>query len=509
MNPIEAALENRVPDDIVLVDSVAALTAGQLLTHIDELRSMLARAGIDRLGLLAGNSAAWVAADLACQFADICLLPMPVFFADAQLRHSMQSAGINAVLTDDPQRVTAVAGIDRAPNDCGSWQGLTLLRFPNGPRSELPAGTQKITFTSGSTGTPRGVCLSVKQQLCVADALAKALQFQAPRHLCLLPLSTLLENVSGVYYPLLAGGTVVTPTDTDTGFSGSTGLDMLSMLRAFSRHQPTSIILLPQMLVGLVAALETGWKAPAELRFAAVGGAKVSPELIRCARDFGLPVYEGYGLSETASVACLNHPGKDLPGSVGSPLSHVQVGVEDGEIIIAGNTFLGYLNEPASWGKSQVATGDLGEQDAEGFVHLFGRRKNLLISSFGRNISPEWVESELLLYPEIAQCVVVGDARPYCTALIAAASPAIDNQRIGSLLKIVNQGLPDYARIQRWHRLREMLRHADGLFTENGRPRRMAIAEHFAATIDSMYDDSDTDCSANTSNVEPLRAVSL
>jgi long-subunit acyl-CoA synthetase (AMP-forming) len=355
------------------------------------------------------------------------------------------------------------------------------------------------------------VCLSVKQQLCVADALSKALQIQASRHLSLLPLSTLLENVSGVYYPLLTGGTVITPTNADTGFSGSTGLDMLSMLQAIFRHQPTSIILLPQMLVGLVAALDEGWKPPAQLEFAAVGGAKVPAALIRQARDLGLPVYEGYGLSETASVACLNYPGKDLLGSTGSPLPHVQVSVEDGEVVVAGNTFLGYLDEPDTWGQSQVATGDLGEQDKEGFVHLYGRRKNVLISSFGRNISPEWVESELLLHPEISQCVVVGDSKPYCTALIAV-SAAVDDRRVDAVLDAVNQTLPYYARIQRWYRLHQPLSHAGKFFTENGRPRRMAIAESFAAVIESMYAAPDGGCAADSSELfsadEPMRAAS-
>jgi len=466
---------------------------------VGDMHATLTKAGIDRAGLLAGNSAAWVITDLACQVADICLLPLPTFFAGSQLLHSISSVGLDAIVTDDPERVIDLLGAKRVTTVAGFGFGLTLLQLSGYAHPSLPPRTRKITFTSGSTGTPRGVCLGIEQQLYVASALDQALQLGAPRHLCLLPLSTLLENVGGVYYPLLAGGTVVVPPERETGFSGTTGLNVIEMLHALERHQPTSIILLPQMLVGLVAALEEGWRAPDSLQFAAVGGAKVPVELLQRARDLGFPVYEGYGLSETASVACLNLPGSERIGSAGRALPHVDVRIDSGEVLISGNAFLGYVDEPDSWGANMIATGDLAELDADGYLHLRGRRKNLLISSLGRNISPEWVESELLSYPEIDQCIVVGDARPYCAALITPAEPGVDDHAIQALLDQANAKLPDYARIQRWHRLERTLSPADGLFTENGRPRRTAIARTFAPVIESLYSD--------TPGIDPTRST--
>jgi long-chain acyl-CoA synthetase len=487
VNSILAALAERNPNEIVIEDHFASLTAAQLLANIEALSARLSDAGITRLGLLAGNSAAWVTVDLACLCTDVCLLPLPVFFADTQLAHSLASVGVDAILTDDPQRVIELTSTYRPVTEALQWQDLSLLCFARAPYRELPTGTQKITFTSGSTGTPRGVCLDVQQQLTVADALDLALQIKSPRHLCLLPLSTLLENIGGVYYPLLSGGTVVVLPEESTGFSGSTGLNLHRLLRVVDRHRPTSIIILPQMLVGLVAALEAGWTAPAELKFVAVGGGKVAAELIRRAVGLGLPVYEGYGLSETASVACLNYPGSERIGSVGLPLSHVQVSVVDDEVIVSGNSFLGYVGEPDSWNTGHVATGDLGELDAAGYLHLRGRRKNLMISSFGRNISPEWVESELLAFPEIEQCVVIGDGRSYCTALISPADSAINDQQLQQLFDTANAKLPDYARVLQWRRLDEPLSYTAGLYTENGRPRRAAIAARYAALIDELY----------------------
>jgi long-chain acyl-CoA synthetase len=503
MRGVLQALAERAPDDVIIEEQGGSVTARQALIDIERLSATLTHAGIDRLGLVASNSAAWVITDLACQSAGICLLPLPVFFSDSQIHNSMQAVGLDAVLSDDPQRMLNIVTTAELMSGVDDTCGLSLLRITGEIQQELPPGTQKITFTSGSTGAPRGVCLDSDQQLCVAQAIQEILQLQAPRHLCLLPLSTLLENIGGVYSPLLAGGTVIVPPDTDTGFSGSTGLDMLSMLKAISRYRPTSIILLPQMLVGLVAALEEGWQPPAELKFAAVGGATVAAGLLRRAHELGLPVYEGYGLSETASVACLNYPGSNLIGSVGQPLPHVEVSIEADEVFVSGNCFLGYVGQPETWGQQKIATGDLGAQDADGYVYLYGRRSNVLISSFGRNISPEWVESELLLCPEISQCIVFGDDRPYCTALIAASDSTIDDARIQVQVEAINAGLPDYARIQRWHRLSAELDHAEGLYTENGRPKRAAIAEYFSPIIESLYVESAVESAA-----EQARALS-
>jgi len=490
MNELLAQISARAataPESLAVVGTNGQLTAAELDCAIHSFAAELRQTGITRLGLFAENSPAWVIADLACQAAGICVVPLPPFFSDTQLQNIIERAGIQALLTDTPDRLEQI--IPGLPNAfaSGAAFGLSLLEVADNRRSKLPEGTSKITFTSGSTGSPRGVCLSTAQQLRVAQALHAAIGLSAPRHLCLLPLSTLLENVGGVYVPLLTDGTVIVPPGADIGLEGSANLDILKMLQALERLQPTSIILLPQMLVALVAAIEDGWTPPATLQFVAVGGAKVSPDLIPLARTAGLPVYEGYGLSETASVACLNRPDCDLPGSVGRPLSHVDVRIENDEIVVRGNAFLGYLDDPQGWFPESIATGDIGHLDDRGFVHIKGRKKNLLISSYGRNISPEWVESLLLSHPILAQCVVFGDARPWCVALLATADPSCPDREIQEWIDAVNADLPDYARVRAWHRLNEPLSAAGGLMTDNGRPRRRLIERQHAPTIESLY----------------------
>ncbi len=475
------------PDDPLIETGGRTVTAANLVQSVEVFASFLRASGIDRLAVVAQNSPDWVVADLACQLAGVCELILPHYFSDSQLQSSINRAGAVAILTDDPGRLGQIAetrpisvGIDDMP-------GLSLHQIVAHPASLTPDDTQKITFTSGSTGEPRGVCLSSDQQFEVARSLVSVSPVTSVRHLCLLPLSTLLENIGGVYYPMLSGGTVVIPPSHETGFSGSSGLEILKMLQVIELHQPTSFILIPQMLVALVAALGEGWRTPDSVRFVAVGGGRVAPEMIHKARACGLPVYEGYGLSETGSVACLNTPGSAEPGSVGKPLPHVGVSLEHGEVLIHGNTFLGYLDDPDSWYRDVVHTGDLGHFDDQGNLYISGRRKNVLISNFGRNISPEWIESRLMSDYRLSQAVVFGDARPWCTALIAPGSPDLSDAEIQASVDNTNQTLPDYARIHRWHRLVQPLSSITGLMTSNGRPCRALIEKRYSHVIESLY----------------------
>ena len=127
------------------------------------------------------------------------------------------------------------------------------------------------------------------------------------------------------------------------------------------------------------------------------------------ARVAGLPAYEGYGLSECASVVALNAPGAVREGSVGRVLPHATLRIDEaGEIHVRGATMLGYLGEEGA-SPEEVATGDLGFINDDGYLYVQGRRKNLLITSLGRNVSPEWVERELLAHTSIGQAVVFGD----------------------------------------------------------------------------------------------------
>lgn len=461
-----------------------------LAMRVEHVAAQLADAGLCTVALHLDNQPDWIVADLACQAAGICLVPLPTFFAPGQLRHVLESLPIDAVIGSDRSAGEPLYAerLRTGPEIRIGNARLVHLEPAREPLG-LPPGTGKVTFTSGSTGQPKGVCLSNEQLGLQAEALARAVALEQPRHLCLMPLSTLLENVAGVYAPLLSGGEVIVPPLAEVGLNGSSSLDSRRMLHAIGRHRPNSLILTPQLLQVLVAAARAGWTPPDSLRFVAVGGARVPNGLVESAHALGLPAYEGYGLSECASVVSLNTPVAARPGSCGRPLPHLRVELIDGEIHVGGNAMLGYAGDPGSWGQETIATGDLGSLDAEGFLHIEGRRKNLLISSYGRNISPEWVESELLADGSLADCVVFGDARPWCVALVSPRSESQSDEAIEASIRRCNEALPDYARIRGWQRLPETLGHSSGLTTDNGRPRRAAIHSRYAALIDALYRD--------------------
>ena len=164
--------------------------------------------------------------DLAALRAGITVVPLPTFFSREQLAHALREAGIDALVTGIDS-AAAWNGFAAADSPVPHTRLFTATRAPHRP--VCPAGTAKITFTSGTTGSPKGVCLDADAMFRVADSVVQATAgIQIRRHLCLLPLSLLLENITGVYAPLLAGATVQLPDARDRGLHGSQQLDIIS-----------------------------------------------------------------------------------------------------------------------------------------------------------------------------------------------------------------------------------------------------------------------------------------
>jgi long-subunit acyl-CoA synthetase (AMP-forming) len=449
--------------------------------------SWLAALGVERAGLLADNGTAFAIADRALRFGWLLNVPLPPAFTDAQLRHALDDAGLDALLTDQP----GVAG----RLDCGlrpvgtapeSGLGLWRRPLPAG-RPTLPAGTLKVTYTSGSTGTPKGVCLPTTTLDAVVQSVLTATgPLALRRHLVVLPLATLLANVAGLDAMLAAGGLCLLPSNALTGLQPG-GVDVARLTGLITRQAPDSMILVPELLKALVLAAAAGWQPPASLTFIAVGGGRVAPALLARADALGLPVYEGYGLSECGSVLCLNTPDARRRGSVGRPLPHVQLYSDaQGGIRVVTPAFAGYLGAPPAAGQD-FATGDLGRIDSDGYVHVEGRAKNVLITTFGRNVSPEWIEGELLQHAAIGQACVAGDDRPHLAALIVPRHGGVTDADIAAAVAATNAGLPEYARVRRHAVVREPFTVASGLLTTNGRPRRERIHARHEALLNELY----------------------
>ncbi len=475
------------PSIVALQGESVSVTYGMLAEAVSGLADDLRTAGIARLGLLADNGIAWIEADLAALTAAIPLVPIPLFFSPQQMLHAMHDSGLDAVLTDRPEQVCALlaeGGVEYRQAE--AWNGLQLIRLLDVEARPLPTGTAKITYTSGTTGEPKGVCLSLAQMEAVAASLLTACEAVAEdRHLCLTPLSTLLENIGGVYVPLLTGACVCVLPLRAVGLQGAAGLDAQVMRQALSRTRASSAIMAPQMLQALAAVVTAGATIPAGLRFVAVGGAPVSPQLLDYARLLGIPVYEGYGLSECASVVSLNTPRGLKSGSAGRPLPHVSINFSDeGEVLVSGSAFLGYLGQDAP--QQPWPTGDLGYLDADGYLHLTGRKKSMFITSFGRNVAPEWVERELTLHPAIAQAAVFGEARPFNIAVIVPR-PGVEGDAVDHAIAQANSHLPDYARVSAWTYANYPFTPSNGQLTTNGRLKREAIRLAHQDAIESHY----------------------
>jgi len=475
-----AALNARAPATPILIGDQASWNASELLAEISSLESLLA--DCRTLAVLADNSPAWIAADLAALRSGWIHLPLPTFFSPTQMLHALDLSGADAILTDQPERVAA---LDAGFAINARWNELAVMRR-TATAVALPAGTAKISFTSGSTGQPKGACLSVAGLLDTAQAVAARLaDLPLERHLAALPLSLLLENTAGIYAALLNDATVHLPGLATLGWKGMSGFDPAQLQGCALRCQANSLILVPELLKAWSLFLAgTGQTAPESLIFAAVGGARVAADAIGSARSLGIPAYQGYGLTECGSVVSINRPGDDADG-VGRPLDHVRLRVDGEEIRIAARAFLGYIGQPNVRPGDEFATGDLGRIDAHGHIHLSGRRKNLLITSYGRNIAPEWVEAALLAQPAVAQAIVVGDARPWLSALLVPTRGA-EPSHLDAAVARANAALPDYARIGGWIAA-DPFTLQNGQATGNGRPVRSAVLSHYTPQLETLY----------------------
>jgi long-subunit acyl-CoA synthetase (AMP-forming) len=463
----------------VLDTPEGAWSAAELQRTIQACAEHLRRQGVTVLATRMDNGPAWVVVDAAARISGVVHVPLPLFFSDAQVHHALRAAGADVLWLP---ATSDVPGVQR------DFAGLVQVREQRLSCTEarlLPDDTRLVTFTSGATGTAKGVCIRAAQLDMISRSLGDAMQpLHIRRHLCALPLAVLLEHVAGVLTPLARGATVILRPLSALGLAGSSRFDPAKLDSTARETRPHSLILLPQQLRAWTGwLLSQGLRAPDSLKFVAVGGAPVGAANILAARAVGLPVYEGYGLSEGGSVQTLNLPDSDRPGSVGRALPHARVRIAtDGEIEIGGALSLGYLGEPAS-SDTWRGTGDLGRLDENGFLHVAGRKKQVLITTFGRNVSPEWVETELHQQPEIAHAVVLGDGEPELGAVLWASSPSIDDAALARGIGRANAPLPDYARIARWVRGSAPFLAETGFATPNGRPQRSAIARAHAGLL--------------------------
>ena len=259
------------------------------------------------------------------------------------------------------------------------------------------------------------------------------------------------------------------------------------------------------------------------LRQAVTGAAPIAPEILEFFYACGVPVMEGYGLTETASVATVNTLDAFRLGSVGPPLPGVEVRIADGgEILIKGpNVFNGYYRDVQATREALIDgwlhTGDLGRLDDDGFLHITGREKDIIITAGGKNIAPANLENALLQSRWIAHAVVIGDGRPYLVALItldAEQTPAFARQHdleleqlhrsdamraeIQDVIDEINSHYARVEQIKRFEILPHELSQETGELTPTLKIKRNVVQDKYADSVDAIYRRPDQSTSADT-----------
>src|SRR3984893_8285970 len=392
---------------IAVSDQHGQLSRRELLATVTGLAADL-RGQPPTIGIYAPNGLGWVIAQLACAVAGKIVVPLPTFFSPAQLGHIVRDASVELILASEQTKALALQS--------GVPTHVIDIHRVGAGLPDVIDGFGQIIYTSGSTGQPKGVRHQSGQIAWSAAALETATGAAATdSYLSVLPLPLLLETICSIFIPARLGAHV----HFDTGLAERVGRgNATGIAKAFETHHPTTSVLVPQLLKHWVAELKAvGQTAPSSLRFVAVGGAPVPKQVANAAWSLGIPVHEGYGLSECCSVVAVNRPRQRRPGTVGQPLSGLSVSIDNGEIVVDGPSITdGYLGQGAA--NRPWRTGDLGDIDRDGFVTVHGRKDSLLVTAFGRNVSPEWIETMLLADPRIALCVVTGHGEANLTSLL-------------------------------------------------------------------------------------------
>ncbi|MGI9508871.1 MAG: AMP-binding protein, partial [Geminicoccaceae bacterium] len=275
-----AAQAKRQPDAIAFRDDYETLRWSDLAGRVYGL-AMHLQSAPSVIGIDLPNGVDYVIADLAATLAARRVVPLPTFFGDQQCQHILHDAGVGAVIGFAERR-----------------SGVLPLLSPHaglGSPIDYAGGADRVIYTSGSSGTPKGVIVGDRQLQASINGLMNAVQpSEADRHLSILPFAQLLEQVAGIFLPIMAGTeTVIAPRTTATLFGGPAS----AIAEAFDAARPTTSLLVPQLLNAWVTDLKAkNSRAAKGLRFVAVGGAPTSPHLIDEALALGIPVHEGYGL---------------------------------------------------------------------------------------------------------------------------------------------------------------------------------------------------------------------
>jgi long-chain acyl-CoA synthetase len=528
---------------------VISATGGELLALVQQARSFLIARGLkkgDRCALLAPNSIRWAALDLAMMAEGIIVVPLYARQAPAELVAMMKDSTPARVCCADAAIAAEIQKL---------WPGgpkISLLESvfvgdavsPTPPNRHADSDAVTIIYTSGTSGEPKGVVLNsanVTYMLGCTNARLDQLMAQFNRG------SGDADHVFH-YLPFsFAASWLLLLTALSRSSVLTLSHDLSKLADELKIATPDYFLNVPTLLERVRRRIEEtlqqrgGFAAKVFVRaqqaylrrnenenhfpdglwlwlanrmmFPAIrGSVGVNLKALICgsaplALDtqlfymmIGIPVLQAYGLTETTGICTLDDPNHVEPGRVGTAVPGIEMTLaEDGEIIVRGpNIFPGYWQRPVDTAKALEGgwfhTGDQGEVDANGNWRITGRVKNLIILNSGHKVAPEPLENALAKHlPEAQHVVLQGNQRGFLSALIAPNSGnGLADSRIQAAVDTLNADAPHYKQIHGFHIAAEPFSIENGLLAANGKLRRIAIAERFAAEIEQIYQKKST-----------------
>lgn len=497
------------------------VTFAEVSEIVTELALGLLALGVapgERVALLCETRPEWTYCDLAITLAGAVVVPIYPTSSPEECEWVLADSGAVAVIAETPAQLALLRDLRSslpALRDVVAIDALDSLRVRGSladpaalaARGEavLPGDPYTIIYTSGTTGRAKGCVLTHGNYRAMLEMVHAGRLLGERDDLTYLHLP--LAHAFGVLmmlWSLEIGGAVAYASAPDR------------LLADLAEVRPTFLPSVPRVFEKLHAALAD---APAErvraafggrLRKALTGAAPIAPDILEFFWASGVPLLEGYGMTEAATGIAIATLDAHRPGTVGRALPGLELEIAaDGEILVRGpNVFAGYHGEPPHPPGAWLRTGDLGALDADGFLTITGRKKDIIITAGGKNLAPANLERDLKRSRYISEAVMHGDRRPYPVALIT-----LDAQQIAGWARA--RGLPEDVATLSWHpavraliqaeldrvnahyaRVSQIKRFAildhdltiaAGELTPTLKVRRAVVNAHYAATFDALY----------------------
>lgn len=476
----------------------------------------------DRVGLFSSTRVEWTLCDLAVLSLGGVTVPIYPSNTAEQAAFILRNSGARFVFVETKGQFEKIALMKKDLPDLKKVILMTedfggdredLRPWRQGIKEIRPDDPATIVYTSGTTGPPKGAVLNHANFISDAEALMERFDF-GPGDLCMLclPLAHIFARAMQ-FWQLAAGYTHVYAESLEKLFENiretrphffSTVPRVLEKVRERLRNQPAEVI----------RAAFGG-----RLRFAISGGAPLAKEIAEFLYGAGVLILEGYGLTETTAGIFINSEKKFKFGTVGTVLHGIEAKIaEDGEVLVRGPmVFQGYYKDPEAteavltkdgW----FGTGDVGEIDGEGFLKITDRKKDIIITSAGKNIAPQNIENFLKTISWISQVMVHGDLRNYLTALVTLNREAVEayartNQiAFGDFKELVrhpkifelvqkaieekNKTLASFETIKKFAILEDDFSQEEGELTPTLKVRRKFVSEKYKEILDRLYQDS-------------------